>query len=85
MDAVIAKNNIARYYNTKIIDLEYFWSLSSDSIGELVKLANDKDVAIAAQANAMLNGKKDRLLKKRDWQSFNLADHRARRTLEKGW
>lgn len=66
VDAVIAKNNIARYYNTKVIDLEYFWSLSSDSIGELVKLADDKNPEIADQADAMLNGKKDRLLKKRD-------------------
>lgn len=85
VDTVIARNNIARYYNTNVIDLEYFWSLSSDSIGELVKLADDKNPEIADQADVMLNGKRDRLLKKKDWQSFNLADHRARRTLEKGW
>lgn len=62
VDAVIEKNNLSRYYDIRVIDMEYFWFSSSDSTGESVKLAKDKAKGIAAQACAMRDGKKEQLL-----------------------
>ncbi len=85
VDALIAKNNLLRYYNTNVIDMNYFWSLSNDAAEELIILAGDKDAVVAAEADKQLNARKERLMNKRDWQSFNLSDYRARRLMEKGW
>jgi hypothetical protein len=85
VDALIAKNNLLRYYNTNVIDMNYFWSLSNDAVEELVILAGDKNADVAAEAVKQLNARKDRLMQKKDWQSFNLSDYRADRLMEKGW
>jgi len=85
VDALIAKNNLLRYYNTNVIDMNYFWSLSSDAAEELIILAGDKNADVAAEADKQLNTRKERLMQKKDWQSFNLSDYRARRLMEKGW
>jgi len=85
VDALIANNNLLRYYNTNVIDMDYFQSLSNDAVEELIILAGDKNADVAAEADKQLNERKERLMREKDWQSFNLSDYRALRLIEKGW
>ncbi len=83
VDAVIAQKNIERYRKTGIIDVHYFNSLSSSAIDELIELSNDSDPEVASEAEKILESKKMWLLSKTKWQSFNLADHYARKEMSK--
>lgn len=85
VDAIIAGNNIKRYYETNNIDMDYFRTLSNGIAADLTMLAKDKDPLVSSAARDMLEQRRKRLSAERSWQSFNLTDYRAQRLLEKGW
>jgi hypothetical protein len=82
VDTMIVKGNIERYHNTKAIDVSYFRTLSNDAAGEIIKLADDGDPAVAAEVRALLKERGKRLVEVKDWESFNLADYRTKKLLE---
>jgi hypothetical protein len=82
VDAIIAGKNVERYEKHGEIDIQYLTNLSYDAVPELVKLADCKDPKIAADVNAYLEGRKKELSKYKPWQSGNLAEFRAKRSLE---
>jgi hypothetical protein len=85
VDAIIAGNNIKRYYETNNIDVEYFRTLSNGVVADLAILAKDKDPLVSSAARDILEQRKKRLSAERSWQSFNLTDYLAKRYLERGW
>ena len=82
VDKMIAEENIERYKNDKIIDTGYFHTLSNDAVPEIMKLADEGDPETASQVKEFLEQRSKALEGKKDWQSFNLADYRARRALK---
>jgi len=85
VDVFIADNNIKRYKadNSKTIDTEYLSNLSNDAVPYLVKLLDDKNEEVVKDVKYVLNSRKKRLESKKDWQSFNISDFRAKNVLEK--
>ena len=83
VDTLIVKRNMERYYSTNAIDMAYFRNLSNDIVSDIKKLAEDKDPNIASAAKELLEQRKKRLSEDSPWQSFNLANLRARKALEK--
>lgn len=81
VDTMIVKKNIERYYSTNIIDMAYFRTLSNDIVSDVRKLTEDKDPNVATAAKELLAQRKKWLLEEKPWQSFNLADYRARKAL----
>lgn len=81
VDKMIVKKNIERYYSTNVIDIAYFRTLSNDIVGEVKKLAGDKDPNVAAEAKELLAQREKSLSRNKEWQSFNLPDYRARKAL----
>ena len=82
VDAMIAGKNIERYYRTGIIDIYYLSTLSNDAVGELIKLADSDDPEVAEEVRGILEERKESLYADSDWQSFNLADYRAKLALD---
>lgn len=85
VDAIIAGNNIKRYYETNNIDMEYFGRLSNGIVADLAILAKDKDSFVSSAAQDMLEQRRKRLSAERSWQSFNLTDYKAKKLFERGW
>lgn len=79
MDALIATKNIARYYATGQIDVEYLSRLSYDAVPAIMQLARDEQMRDAVAE--LLQTKKEELAKQRSWQSFNLSRYWAARHL----
>jgi hypothetical protein len=77
VDMIIVKKNMERYFNTNIIDIAYFNTLSSDAIVEIKSLTGDRNPEVAKAAKDLLQNRKAQLDKRRNWQSFNLADYNA--------
>ena len=82
VDAIIARNNVDRYFKTDKIDLAYLQELSYDAIPELTRLrvAGDGDMA-AKQMAVFLHDKETELRSECPWQSYNLSKLRAKRAL----
>ena len=82
VDAIIARNNVDRYFKTDKIDLAYLQELSYDAIPELTRLrvAGDGDMA-AKQMAVFLHDKETELRSESPWQSYNLSKLRAKRAL----
>ena len=85
VDAIIAGNNIKRYYETNNIDMEYFGRLSNGIVADLAILAKDKDSFVSSAAQDMLEQRRKRLSAERSWQSFNMTDYKAKKLFERGW
>ena len=81
VDTLIARKNIERYQHTKVIDMNYFRTLSNDIINDLKMLAEDTNPEVAAAAREQLEKRKERLAEPGPWQSFNLPDYKARKVL----
>lgn len=77
VDMIIVRKNIERYTKTKVIDIAYFSTLSSDAVVEIKNLTGDKNSEVAKAAKDLLEQRKAQLNKLKYWQSFNLADHNA--------
>lgn len=85
IDVVIAKKNIERYAVEKSIDISYLTSLSDDAVPYLVEfMESSLDKESAKQLENTLYERKERLERKSStWQSFNVAQYRARKELGK--
>ena len=84
VDAIIARNNIDRYFKTGEIDLEYLQELSYDAILELSRLSRTSDEDMVAKEMAeFLRDKRAKLSAESPWQSYNLSKARARQILAK--
>ncbi len=82
VDAIIARNNIDRYFNIGKIDLDYLQDLSYDAIPELTRLSAAGDDDMAAKKMAIFfRDKQTELRSENPWQSYNLSKARAKRTL----
>lgn len=81
VDAVIAQNNIQRYYETGRIDVAYLMELSDDAIPLIATLREDKGIGDRIQH--YLQEKRDHLQKERSWQSFTIARYVAKTHLQK--
>ncbi len=81
VDTLIARKNIERYQHTKVIDMNYFRTLSNDIINDLKMLAEDPNPEVAVAAREQLENRKERLAEPGPWQSFNLPDYKARKVL----
>ena len=84
VDAIIAKNNINRYFLTGQIDMVYLKSLSYDAAPEIeklyVKVINSRDLKEKQMAQEIKiyfkKGSSD-LKKEQSWQSYNIAKNKA--------
>jgi hypothetical protein len=81
IDVIIAENNIKRYQITGKIDVPYLSSLSYDAVPTLVTLINDKDKSVSLQIQNYLYYKREQLMKKSYWQSYNISQDNARKAL----
>ena len=79
VDAIIARNNVDRYFKTDKIDLDYLQELSYDAIPELTRLRVAGDGA--KQIAVFLHDKETELRSESPWQSYNLSKLRAKRAL----
>ena len=79
VDAVIARKNVDRYFETGKIDLDYLQELSYDAIPELARLgaADNGDVAGKKMA-AFLREKQAELRSENPWQSYNVSRAKAK-------
>lgn len=81
IDAIIVKNNLARYAETGNIDLDYLTRLSDDAYPYLLALTNDPQMG--ERVKEMLQ---NRLEEEREsewnWQSFNLSTYLAMKNVE---
>ena len=75
MDALIAQNNIARYYETGKLDVQYLAELSWDAVPAIMPLT--RDTQHGEWLTSMLQEKRDELRKQQPWQSFNLSRYVA--------
>ena len=80
MDAMIAKNNLNRYYATGYIDIEYLSRLSYDAVPVMMELTKDQSVAESLQYQ--LKYKREDVQEEKSWQSFNLSKYRAKQYLQ---
>lgn len=80
VDAMIAKNNIQRYYETGRIDVSYLTELSYDAIPVIMTLKEDQ--ALGEKIVYLLLEKAEDLQEERSWPSFNLARYVASSYLE---
>lgn len=81
IDAVIARQNIARYHKTGKIDVAYLNSLSCEAVPELVKLLKSQDQDVVQEIREGLVEKEVQLKDENSWQAFNLSKARTRRIL----
>ena len=81
VDRVIAHNNIDRYFKTGQLDFYYLQNLSPDAIPEMLRLADSNDRQLVDQVNNHLAAKKQELLIKEPWQSFNYSKYKAKSSL----
>ena len=82
VDAIIARNNIDRYFKTGKIDLDYLQELSYDGIPELIRLsAADNEDATKRKTAAFLRDKGAELRSEKSWQSYNFSKAKAKRIL----
>lgn len=84
VDAFIADNNIRRFEadSTKIVDTNYLYCLSNDAVPYMIKLLDNENEEVAMNIKDGLKYRKSRLASKSDWQSFNLADYKAKNILD---
>lgn len=81
IDAIIVKNNLARYAETGNIDLDYHMRLSDDAYPYLLALTNDPQMGERVKEKLQ-----NRLEEEREaewnWQSFNLSTYLAMKKVE---
>lgn len=77
MDAIIAKNNIARYHDSKILDIDYLTELSYDAVPIILSLAEDERVG--SEVVSKLERRIAKLPANDHWQSFNFSTYQAKK------
>ncbi len=90
VDMIIARNNIARYFNTANIDLVYVKGLSWDAAGELkdfyISIKDSSDMNEKQMAEDIIlyfNDKRNELEKIKSWQSFNISRNNALKHMDR--
>ena len=81
VDAIIARNNITRYYGTGQIDMEYLKGLSYGAVPYMEKLVGDDDVG--DEVLVYFEEKEGELEGQKHWQSFNISRYRALKIINK--
>jgi hypothetical protein len=81
VDAMIARNNIDRYFETGRIDMNYLTSLSYDAVPELTKLLGGKDFYIQLALRRYRDSNSVLITEKTSWKAFNLSKYRAAQML----
>lgn len=84
IDVIIAKNNVVRYNRENRIDVSYLTSLSNDALPYLVDFADsgvDKETELKLRDS--FEKRKLRLQSKNSWQSFNIAELKAKKLLSR--
>lgn len=76
MDAIIAKDQIDRYYATGHGDLGYVLSLSGDAAPQIARLLQSDDTHVKANVNYYFKKQNDK--KAVSWQSFNWSAEKCR-------
>ncbi|MCY6371101.1 DUF4153 domain-containing protein [Clostridium ganghwense] len=72
VDKIIARNNIARYNETKKIDIGYIETLSYDAAPEVIKLLDVDDVRIRSEIEEYIKYEKSLIKNSNDhWYEFN--------------
>ncbi|TBL78680.1 DUF4153 domain-containing protein [Paenibacillus thalictri] len=79
VDAVIAKNNIARYETSGNIDVAYLAGLSYDAVPQLIRLYRDHPELPGFEAG--LQRLRERAERPQAWASWNLSKHKAAQML----
>ena len=79
----IADWNVVRYQagDLKTVDVSLFYQLGDGAAPAAVKLLEDPDPAVAAEARAFLNARQT-AWEQQTWRSFNLTAHRAKKAAE---
>jgi len=83
VDAIIARNNINRYYSTEEIDVGYLTMLSYDAIPEMTRLLKSEDKEIVNAVNDYFEKEKKILSEQDQWQSYNFSKIKAQKVLDK--
>ncbi|MBB6216176.1 hypothetical protein HNQ80_002275 [Anaerosolibacter carboniphilus] len=77
LDAMIARNNIDRYFETGKVDIHYITTLSYDAVPELTRLLESKDFNIQQALRYYYDTKGSIARQKATWKEFNLSRHKA--------
>ncbi len=81
-DAIVARQNINRFYRTGRIDLVYLSKLSDDAIPVTIHLLDNSDSVLAKSiAHELYITKQARAGRPLHWQSFNLSETAAENVL----
>lgn len=82
IDKIIVKNNIERYNQGAPIDISYLTTLSYDALPQLVDFMNGTtDSTLENNLEEGLKSKEEYLAKTRPWQSFNISEYNAMKSL----
>lgn len=85
VDALIARNNINRYYENQQEDIDFYYlkcCTGTDAIPEIQRLLNTDDVPLKQQVIRYLKTEKQKLEEKETWQEYNLSKQKARNCLK---
>ena len=78
VDGFVARENIARYYATGNLDVQYLNSLSDDAAGDTAVLLHAPDARLQSAVASALYDREQRLLRSdSDWQSWNATRSRV--------
>jgi hypothetical protein len=81
VDAIIARNNIDRYFKSGEIDMEYIKGLSYEAVPHIQRLAGDSDKG--EEIIVYFKDKKQELKEQKSWQSLNYSRLRAVRIIDR--
>ena len=76
IDAMIAKNNVDRYFETGKIDFYYLTTLSYDAVPQISRLLETENSYIRIQVEDYFINLKKELNKETSWQEFNLSKNK---------
>ena len=85
VDAVIAKNNINRYFTNTEKEIDFYYLMSNtgtDAIPEIKKLLNTDDTKLKTRVEMYLWKKKIDLNSEESWMEFNISRQNARKSLK---
>ncbi|MEA2015314.1 MAG: DUF4173 domain-containing protein [Actinomycetota bacterium] len=90
VDAIIAENNIDRYFKSGQIDTGYLKDLSYDAIPQMERFltsnnypSESEEKQITGEILEYYKQKKSELESRKSWQSFNISRYRAEKVIDK--
>jgi len=82
VDVIIAEKNMARFHGTGEIDIDYLASMSYATTPYLIELAAERNGEVSFMAKNAVAYRKEILSREYDWQSYNLSEQQARKSLK---